>query len=180
MLPHRHPRIARQIARDVRVDATSPSARSLGLAHHVLLHFPVALSVLAAALHCVAAWRDDHVLRRFARFVVYLAALGAVIAVVTGLVSAGHVVEQGGDATAVVRHRNAALLAGALLLASGAASWFKPRSRAVPAIAAVLATTATGFCAPRRRDVASRDRSVGGRRTSPWADADEQGTSERA
>lgn len=83
--------------------------------HHVLNHLPIAFSALAATLLVIAWARPGETLAVASRGVVHLAAASAVVTSVTGLLSAGHVVETGVDPASVDLHRIVAL--GGTLLA---------------------------------------------------------------
>lgn len=86
--------------------------------HHVLIHFPIALS-FAAAVYVVLSWmRPQGAWASSARLAAYFAAGGAIVSAATGLLSAGHVIESGVPAAVVAVHRNLALGATALLVLS--------------------------------------------------------------
>jgi uncharacterized membrane protein len=91
--------------------------------HHVLLHFPVALSVTAALFVVLSWFRPSGSWAETARWVLYLAALAAVATAITGLVAASHVVDLGGDADAVRRHRSVALPAAIALVVAAVVTW---------------------------------------------------------
>src|ERR1700730_11355399 len=55
-----------------------------GRFHPLVVHFPIALILLAAALECAGLFRSDKHLPSFAGFVLALAAVGALIAVSLG------------------------------------------------------------------------------------------------
>jgi uncharacterized membrane protein len=59
-----------------------------GRLHPLVLHFPVALLLIAAALEFVRAFRDDARLGRLTVFLLALGAVGAVVAAATGWVFA--------------------------------------------------------------------------------------------
>lgn len=92
--------------------------------HHVFLHFPIALSA-AAALFIVISWvrRRDESWQAASRLMTYLAAAAGVLTITTGLASAAHFVDDGGDAGRVSVHRSLALTASALLLLAAALRW---------------------------------------------------------
>jgi uncharacterized membrane protein len=117
--------------------------------HHVLLNFPLALSIAAAVGYIVGWLKKSAQLQTWARGLTYAAACLAILAAAAGLLSAAHVVASGGDPTLVDRHRNAGLLAVVTLLASAATSWRigvkgnRPEPRSWPAtLAAGAALTA--------------------------------------
>jgi len=92
--------------------------------HHLFLHFPIALSA-AAALFVLIGWvrRGDESWQAASRLTAYLAAVTGVLAIATGLASAVHFVEGGGEGAQVERHRNLALTAGAMLLLGATLTW---------------------------------------------------------
>lgn len=110
--------------------------------HHLFLHFPIALSA-AAALFVVIGWvrRRDESWQAASRLTAYLSAGSGVLAIATGLASAAHFVEGGGDAAQVAFHRNLALAAGALLLLAAALTW--RGTRAPQALAARAGSVVT-------------------------------------
>jgi hypothetical protein len=87
--------------------------------HHMLVHFPAALSVVTVGVVLVALIRPRQETWRLARLVAYLAAAGALLSSIAGLGSAAHFVSEGGNAAALQAHRNAALF-GTVLLAAAA------------------------------------------------------------
>ncbi len=88
-------------------------------AHHILVHFPIALGLLAAACAALAGVRPSPSHDEAARFIGYLAAVAAVFASVAGLLSAGHLLSEGVvDSALVSRHRNVALVATMVFVAS--------------------------------------------------------------
>lgn len=97
--------------------------------HHLFLHFPIALSA-AAALFVVLGWvrRGDESWRAASRLTAYLAAATGVLAIATGLASAAHFIEGGGNAAQIEFHRNLALAAGALLILGAVLPWRGTRS----------------------------------------------------
>jgi uncharacterized membrane protein len=96
--------------------------------HHLAIHFPIALASLAAALAMYAWVRKATEWERVAAIVAQLGALSAVVAAVTGLLSASHIIE-GGVAPAVVElHRNVALAGTGLLILAALASYVAARS----------------------------------------------------
>lgn len=80
--------------------------------HHVAIHFPIALGMLAA-LACVLGWIRGGWFRDGRRLLSYLVAFAAVVAVTSGLLSASHVVGEI-DVASVARHRNVALIAASI------------------------------------------------------------------
>lgn len=92
--------------------------------HHLFLHFPIALSA-AAALFVLIGWvrRGDESWQTASRLTAYLAAVTGLLTIATGLASAAHFVEGGGEGAQVERHRNLALAAGAMLLLGATLTW---------------------------------------------------------
>ena len=91
--------------------------------HHLVGHFPIALSAVAA-LFVVIGWvRPTDSWRAAGQLLTVLAAASGVVAIATGLGSAEHFVEAGGDAQKVALHRNLALGAGALLVLAALFTW---------------------------------------------------------
>ena len=117
--------------------------------HHILNHFPIALSPLAATLLIVALVRPTETLVAGSRCLVYLAAAVALPTLATGLLSAGHVIERGGDAARVALHRNAALGATVLQVFASASVWFgvKRAHRGAAVFGAVASVAAAGSVA---------------------------------
>lgn len=114
--------------------------------HHLFLHFPLTLAPLAFLLLFYGRIRHDEPASKMGRLLTYLATLSALLAIATGLASAGHFVEGGGDAGTVELHRNLAIgAAAALLLAS---AWLL-RGRAQPGtlarFALVMLATSTAL-----------------------------------
>ncbi len=114
--------------------------------HHLFLHFPLTLAPLAFLLLFYGRIRHDEPASKVGRLLTYLATLSALLAIATGLASAGHFVEGGGDAGTVELHRNLAIgAAAALLLAS---AWLL-RGRAQPGtlarFALVMLATSTAL-----------------------------------
>ena len=78
--------------------------------HHVVIHFPVALSLIGALATLIAWFRRDAFWTDAQRRLAYVTALAAIVAIMTGLLSAAHLLEDGAVADAVVLfHRNIAL-----------------------------------------------------------------------
>ena len=98
--------------------------RAMAYVHHLALHFPIALGILAPLL-IVLGWKRaaDDGWRRAALFVACFAAAGAIVAAASGLLAASHVIESGGDASRIGLHRNVALAATALLILAAASAW---------------------------------------------------------
>jgi len=91
--------------------------------HHLVTHFPIALSAVAA-LFVVIGWvRPNESWRAVGQLLTFLAAASGVVAIATGLGSAEHFVEAGGDAQKVALHRTLALGAGALLVLAALFTW---------------------------------------------------------
>ncbi len=60
------------------------AAQLFGRLHPLVIHFPVALLVLAAGIELARVWVDRSELRRVVPFLLTLGALGALVASVTG------------------------------------------------------------------------------------------------
>lgn len=90
--------------------------------HHVAIHFPIALTMLAALCAGLAQVGVGSMSRDARRWLAYLAAASALVAITSGLLSASHV---GGeiDDIKVARHRNVALLATALSVTTAILGW---------------------------------------------------------
>jgi uncharacterized membrane protein len=114
--------------------------------HHVLIHFPIAFG-LAAAVCSVMALRSDERWWWGERLAANAAAALALTAVVSGLLSAGHVIEMGGDPAQIATHRNVGLGATGLMLAAVVARWLGPKRRLLAVIVSVLAVAATAVAA---------------------------------
>lgn len=84
--------------------------------HHTLIHFPVALSLVAALCALVALVRPDAFWVDAQRRLTYATALAASISATTGLLSAGHVIEGGVPEATVALHRNIALAGTGLVV----------------------------------------------------------------
>lgn len=115
--------------------------------HHLVIHFPIAFAALAALLALYGLFSASTAWVRAASAVTYLTAVAAVVAAASGLLSAGHFVEGGGDAAAVAFHRNLALGATVVLAAAGAFSWNASRRDAgaksrVAGVASILGAVA--------------------------------------
>jgi uncharacterized membrane protein len=96
--------------------------------HHLATHFPIALASLAAALSIYAWVRKSTEWERVAAIIAQLGALSALVAAVTGLLSASHIIE-GGVAPAIVElHRNVALAGTGLLIVAAIASYVAVRA----------------------------------------------------
>lgn len=116
----------------------------MAYAHHLLIYFPVAFGLLGALCVVLGWWRRDDDLWTVARRrLSYLAALAALLAIATGLLSADHLIEGGVPEATVARHRNVALVAGGLFVLVAIAGWLGHR-RDSPALGrlAELATLA--------------------------------------
>lgn len=79
--------------------------------HHALLHFPVALIALAGLLFLLGLAKRLKGLNEPAYTLLQLGVLFGILAAIPGLLSAGHIIEDGVDSAVVAGHRNAALLA---------------------------------------------------------------------
>ena len=98
--------------------------------HHLAIHFPIAFATLAALLALYGLVTASTAWVRAASALTYLTALAAVVAAASGLLSAGHFVEGGGDGGAVALHRNVALGSTAVLLVAALLSWRATRAGA--------------------------------------------------
>ncbi|MBI3201136.1 MAG: hypothetical protein HYZ29_06290 [Myxococcales bacterium] len=113
--------------------------------HHLLVQFPIALAWLAA-VSSLAAFRGNERWRWLGQLAAFSAVAVAVLVAATGLLSAAHVIEMGGDPAQIARHRNLALGATGVLAVSALSMRFS--KRAAPAIvAAVLAVAAVSVAA---------------------------------
>lgn len=91
--------------------------------HHLVIHFPIAFATLAALLAIYGLIRSSNEWVRAASALTYVTALVGFVAAASGLLSADHFVEGGGDASAVALHRNLALGATAVLIVAAVVSW---------------------------------------------------------
>lgn len=114
--------------------------------HHLLVHLPIALSLGAAVISAVALRGDDR-WSWLARLTTASAALLAIVTAATGLLSAGHVIEMGGDPALIAKHRNLALGSTGLMLLAAAAVWLGAGRRVSGVIATGLAAAATATAA---------------------------------
>jgi len=115
--------------------------------HHLLLPFPIVLALVTLASR-LAALRGDERWAWLSRTAALAAAGAAALAAASGLLSADHVIEMGGDPAQIARHRNLALGATAFLaIAALLIGASKRRARGVigAAIAAVAVTVAAHF-----------------------------------
>lgn len=97
-------------------------------AHHILIHFPIALGLLAAVAAVLAVVRPSPFRDDAARILGYLAATAAVCAAAAGLLSARHLLDEGVvDSAAVFRHRNVAILATLVLIVCAGLGGLGPR-----------------------------------------------------
>lgn len=116
--------------------------------HHVAIHFPIALGMLAA-LACVLGWIRGGWFRDGRRLLSYLVALAAIVAVTSGLLSASHVVGEI-DAAKVARHRGVALIAASVAILTALLGFIGARRGSGPLVKAseiggLLTATALGF-----------------------------------
>lgn len=114
--------------------------------HHLLVHLPIALT-LAAAVVSVVALRGGERWSWLARLTTASAAVVAILTAATGMLSAGHVIDMGGDPAQIARHRNLALGSTALMLLACAAVWFGARRRVLGVLAVGVAAAATTVAA---------------------------------
>src|SRR5689334_18206775 len=97
------------------------TSQFFGRFHPLVVHFPIALVLLAAALECAGFFRGTKHLQASAGFVLALAAVSAVAAILLGWLLA----RSGGyDGALVTRHMwGGVLLAALLLLCYAARGW---------------------------------------------------------
>lgn len=119
--------------------------------HHTVIHIVIGLSVFAPLL---AIWRSrgDGAWTPDMRAASYAAAVAAMFAVGTGLASASHVVTSGLDASRVELHRNAAIPAAILVVATAVlagrnARRSTPRADRVTTLLAILAAVMVSMAA---------------------------------
>ncbi len=117
--------------------------------HHILNHFPIAVSALAAVALVIAWVRPGDAIARASRWTVYLTAASAILASGTGLFSAGHVIEMGAEPASVELHRNLALGGTLLSVLAAASMWIdaKRRHRGAATLALIASVGATGAIA---------------------------------
>ncbi|MBS2012581.1 MAG: hypothetical protein JST00_06835 [Deltaproteobacteria bacterium] len=108
--------------------------------HHLVIHFPIAFVSLAALVALVAVVRRDPARGREAAALLALATLAAVVAAGSGLLSAGHFIDGGGDAGKVALHRNLALGAAALTLVASVFAWRASRTGSGPSAVVAAAS----------------------------------------
>lgn len=95
--------------------------------HHVAIHFPIALAMLAA-LGSIVAWIRGDWFRDARRLLSYLVTLSALVAATSGLLSAAHVAGEIEDSK-VARHRNVALTAASIAILTGLLGFVGARKR---------------------------------------------------
>jgi len=66
------------------MESILPGLSSVGNVHPLFVHFPIALLPTALFVEVIALWRQDPLLHRMARQLVYLGAAAAVVTAVTG------------------------------------------------------------------------------------------------
>lgn len=101
----------------------------MGWLHHLVLHFPISLAPIGLLLMFFGRVRRDELTSKLGPLLTYLATAFAVLAIATGLASAGHFAEAGGETAMLEIHRNLAIGAGASLVVTSA--WMV-RRRAEP------------------------------------------------
>lgn len=116
-------------------------------AHHLLLHFPIALGVVAALFAALAWARPDPRWTAMARALVYLTLGSAVAAATTGLLSAGHLLEEGADASNIELHRNLALAGVGAWAVAVALTWRAARAQATAASGTSAASDKLAYAA---------------------------------
>lgn len=99
--------------------------------HHVLVHFPVALGLLAAAMAVVGWRRRNDTFDRYWRIVLQVVVAATVLAVVAGLLAAPHAEEAGLPLDKLFWHRLFGIAAGASFFLAAAVATFE-RLRRVP------------------------------------------------
>lgn len=100
-------------------------------AHHLFLHFPIALGMVAALFAALAWARPDPRWTTMARSLAYLTLGAAVAAATTGLLSADHLLEDGADASKIELHRNLALAGVGAWAVAVALTWRASRAQAI-------------------------------------------------
>ncbi|MBK7580153.1 MAG: hypothetical protein IPI67_08120 [Myxococcales bacterium] len=111
--------------------------------HHLVVHFAISLAVIAAPCWLIA-WRRQGDWLPAARGLALAAAAASVIAAASGLLSASHVIEMGGDPERIAIHRNLALGGAAVMLLTAVLSFLDSRrdaKRWLTVAASVLAAT---------------------------------------
>ena len=116
-------------------------------AHHLLLHFPIALGMVAALFAALAWARPDPRWTAMARALVYLTLGSAVAAATTGLLSAGHLLEEGADASNIELHRNLALAGVGAWAVAVALTWRAARAQATAASGTSAASDKLAYAA---------------------------------
>lgn len=92
--------------------------------HHSFLHFPIALFILAGILAAFSLFRPSRFISDAVLLLLGAGLLTGLVAGISGLLSAGHLIEEGeATASVVAGHRNAALLALLFALASFLGLW---------------------------------------------------------
>lgn len=117
--------------------------------HHLVVHFAISLAVIAAPCWLIA-WRRQGDWLPAARGLALAAAAASVIAAASGLLSASHVIEMGGDPERIAIHRNLALGGAAVMLVTSVLSFLDSRrdaKRWLTVVASVLAATGLSVAA---------------------------------
>lgn len=117
--------------------------------HHLVVHFAISLAIVAAPCWLIA-WRRQGDWLPAARGLALAAAAASVIAAASGLLSASHVIEMGGDPERIAIHRNLALGGAAVMLVTAVLSFLDSRrdaKRWLTVVASVLAATGLSVAA---------------------------------
>ncbi|HEY9383745.1 MAG TPA: DUF2231 domain-containing protein [Gemmatimonadales bacterium] len=115
--------------------------------HPLVVHFPLVALLLAVLLDAVAALRKSPAWRGAATLLWWVGLAGAAAAIGTGLLAYGRVDHSDLAHQAMIRHRNLALAAVAILLASALWRWRRPLSlgAAAAGIVGALGLGAAGY-----------------------------------
>jgi uncharacterized membrane protein len=131
-----------------RPDAARPTgAFPMHSGHPLVVHFPLVALLLAVLLDVVAALRQSPAWRNAATFLWWIGFAGAAAALATGLLAYGRVEHSDLAHQAMTLHRNLALAAVGLLLASALWRWRRPFSVVAAAVglAGILALSGAGY-----------------------------------
>ncbi|MBK7583236.1 MAG: hypothetical protein IPI67_23945 [Myxococcales bacterium] len=94
--------------------------------HHLVIHFAIALAIVGVPCWLIA-WRKQGSWLPAARGLAYTAAAASVVAAASGLLSAAHVIEMGGDPERIATHRNLALVAAGIMVVAASLVWRQER-----------------------------------------------------
>lgn len=129
-------------------DAENPSGwLPMHSGHPLVVHFPLVALLLAVLLDAVAALRKSPAWRGAATLLWWVGLAGAAAAIGTGLLAYGRVDHSDLAHQAMIRHRNLALAAVAILLVSALWRWRRPLSlgAAAAGIVGALGLGAAGY-----------------------------------